>query len=101
VPSKLFRRWNIYLWTGVGISVAIVFVLIHGGGSRRAKGVIGVCYLFLACPVLIYKIIIALKGTPVVISGNCVLLELDPKWGFLDSPEIQAWWKVVVSISGM
>lgn len=42
-------------------------------------------YSFLVFPVLVYEIVVATKGRPVVISGNCMLVELDPKWGFYDS----------------
>ena len=51
-------------------------------------------------PVMVYEIIIATKGSPVVISGNCMLVELDPKLGFLDS-EISTFWKVLVGMTGL
>jgi hypothetical protein len=57
-------------------------------------------YSFLVFPVLVYEIVVATKGRPVVISGNCMLVELDPKWGFYDS-EIETWWKVLTGITGM
>ena len=55
--------------------------------------------LLLYFPVLVYECVIAGKGRPVVISGDCMLVELDPKFGFLDS-DIVAWWKVVSGITG-
>lgn len=55
---------------------------------------------FIYIPVLVYEIIIATKGRPVVISGNCMLVELDPRFGFLDS-EIETLWKVISGISGL
>ena len=51
-------------------------------------------------PVIVYEAVIANKGAPVVISGNCMLIELDPRFGFLDS-EIEAWWKVLVGFGGL
>jgi len=54
------------------------------------------CYI----PALVYTAIIASKGRPVVISGNCMLVELDPKWGFLDS-EIGLYWKAFVGVTGL
>jgi hypothetical protein len=60
------------------------------------SGVWAVTYL----PVLIYEIVVATKGRPVVMSGNCMLVELDPKLGFLDS-RIDTWWKALVSLVGL
>lgn len=51
-------------------------------------------------PVLVFEFVIAGKGRPVVISGNCLLVELDPKLGFLDS-KIEVWWKVLSGITGL
>lgn len=50
-------------------------------------------------PILVYEFVIAGKGRPVVISGNCMLVELDPKLGFLDA-EIESWWKALSGITG-
>jgi hypothetical protein len=50
-------------------------------------------------PVLVYESVIATTGRPIVISGDCMLVELDPRLGFLDS-SIEAWWKVLIIISG-
>ena len=51
-------------------------------------------------PVMIYEIVIARLGTPVVISGNCMLVELDPKLGFLNT-ELAAYWKAIVELTGL
>lgn len=59
-------------------------------------GILSYCYI----PALVYTAVIASKGRPVVISGNCMLVELDPKWGFLDS-EIALSWKAFVGITGL
>jgi hypothetical protein len=60
----------------------------------------GAAMLLIWIPVLGYEIRIAVMGTPVVISGNCMLVELNPRWGFLDT-EIEAYWKALVSLVGM
>jgi hypothetical protein len=56
--------------------------------------------IIISIPVLIYQAVIAAQGRPVAISGTCMLVELDPRWGFLDS-EIETFWKVLVGISGL
>jgi hypothetical protein len=56
--------------------------------------------MVLYLPEIIYEGVIAGKGTPVVISGDCMLIELNPKWGFLDS-EIENWWKATELITGL
>jgi hypothetical protein len=48
---------------------------------------------------LIYTAVIASQGTPLVVSGNCLLAELNPNKGFLDS-EISTRWKVLASFMG-
>jgi hypothetical protein len=60
----------------------------------------GVASLLMSAPLLIYQIDLAVKGTPVVLSGNCMLVELSPRVGFLDAP-IDAWWKAVVQWVGL
>lgn len=56
--------------------------------------------ILICIPLLIYECVIATKGMPVVISGDCMLVELDPRWGFLDS-EIETFWKALVGIGGL
>lgn len=68
--------------------------------TYKLKSVYALCTILLSFPLLIYEAIIATKGTPVVISGNCMLVKLDPKLGFLDS-EIDSCWKVLVGITGL
>jgi hypothetical protein len=72
----------------------------HVNSHEISKWFLGGYFLLIYIPVLVYEIIIATKGRPVVITGNCMLVELDPKYGFLDS-EIENWWKALVSISGL
>lgn len=68
--------------------------------TNKMKTAYALCTILLSFPLLIYEAIIATKGTPVVISGNCMLVELDPRLGFLDS-EIDNFWKVLVGITGL
>ena len=71
-----------------------------GNSHMKLKAGAGLGLLVMYIPVIIYESIIAVKGKPVVISGNCMLVELDPRFGFLDS-EIQVWWKFLVGLAGM
>lgn len=73
---------------------------VEPGAHKTVRASIAVCLIFIYIPVIIYESIIAVKGRPVVISGNCMLVELDPKWGFYDS-EIEVWWKILVSLCGL
>ena len=70
------------------------------GTHKEIRGFVAGMLLLIHIPVLIYQSIIAVKGRPVVISGNCMLVELDPRWGFYDS-QIENWWKVFVTITGL
>jgi hypothetical protein len=56
--------------------------------------------MVLYLPEIMYEGVIAGKGTPVIISGDCMLVELNPRWGFLDS-DIENWWKAVDFITGL
>jgi len=70
------------------------------GTHKDIRAFAATMLLLIHIPVLVYQSIIAVKGTPVAISGNCMLVELDPRWGFYDS-RIENWWKIVVSITGL
>jgi hypothetical protein len=63
------------------------------------RAILAAILMFIYVPVLVYEVLIAVKGTPVVISGNCMLVELDPRFGFYDS-EIDTWWKLLISLGG-
>jgi len=68
--------------------------------SAEIKVAVALSTLVISFPILIYEIVIATKGRPVVLSGNCMLVELDPKLGFWDS-EIDNWWKVISMLPGL
>jgi len=48
---------------------------------------------------LIYSCVVATRGRPMIVSGNCLLVELDPRLGFYDSV-IPADWKAITSFMG-
>ena len=48
---------------------------------------------------LIMTAVVASKGTPMVVSGNCLLVELNPRMGFLDSV-MSTRWKSFASFMG-
>ena len=56
--------------------------------------------LLLYVPVLVYEIIIATQGRPVVVSGSCMLVELDPNYGLLNT-QIPSAWKALCGIVGL
>ncbi|KAK4446667.1 hypothetical protein QBC34DRAFT_383018 [Podospora aff. communis PSN243] len=47
-------------------------------------------------PLLVYGTIVATRGTPVVVSGDCMLVEMSPRFGGLDWGEVELWWRVLV-----
>jgi hypothetical protein len=73
---------------------------MDGDSSSTISTVSGLLFFFLYIPILTYEIIIARAGSPVAISGNCMLVELDPKYGFLDS-QISTYWKTLTSLTGL
>jgi len=48
---------------------------------------------------LIYSCVIVTRGRPMIVSGNYLLVELDPRLGFYDSV-IPADWKAITSFMG-
>jgi len=102
--SRDFRILQTVEFFYSGIIITIVYILTADGnvGQRHKwlKAVAGIGLMLIWIPVVVYEGIIATMGRPVVISGNCMLVELDPRWGFLDS-EIVVWWKVLVGFAGL
>jgi hypothetical protein len=84
------------------LSFGLSFKIADDGNhsSIGLKVAWSVLTLILYIPEIIYEGIIAGKGTPVVISGDCMLVELNPRWGFLDS-EIENWWKALEVMTGL
>jgi hypothetical protein len=82
------------------VNVFVSVIGLSGASHGSLKVASGSLLLMIYVPVLVYEVIIAVKGTPIGISGNCMLVELNPRFGFLDSM-IESWWKVFVSITGM
>ena len=104
--SRIFRIIQTveYFYSGIVIT-GIMFASFGGSDSMGSRQRVlqvaaGLGLLVLWLPILAYEIRIALLGTPVVISGNCMLVELNPKWGFYDT-EIEDYWKVLVSLTGL
>jgi hypothetical protein len=98
----------VYSFSVIVTSIFFAWSFAGRGRSSResqslysyAKAGAAVALLLMYVPVIIYEAIVANKGSPVVISGNCMLIELDPRFGFLDS-EIETWWKVLVGFGGL
>jgi hypothetical protein len=86
-----------FIWPWIASTIGICIVR---GNLERAKLVFSIATITLVFPVWIYECSIAGMGRPVVMSGNCMLVELDPSVGFLNS-EIDSGWKWLVSITGL
>ena len=55
--------------------------------------------VIIALAELIMDAVVARSGTPIVVSGNCLLVELSPRLGFLDSG-VSTGWKALSSFMG-
>ena len=102
--SRAFKIIQTVEWVYSGYVIIAVLIGAAAGdvGSRhtKLKAIAGIGLMIIWIPVVVYEGIIATKGRPVVISGNCMLVELDPRWGFFDS-EIVVWWKFLVGFAGL
>lgn len=82
-----------------GLIAIVMDVEVDGGNTSRYM-----VSLFITCGPVVYEIIymalIASKGTPVVISGNCMLVELSPRFGYFDS-DVVFHWKLLMAITGL
>ena len=94
--------WLKYCFCVFVIQILFFCILgaMEGDGSEDLCTFTGVIFFFLYIPTLTYEIIIARAGSPVAISGNCMSVELDPKYGFLDS-EISSYWKTLTGLTGL
>jgi hypothetical protein len=85
--SRAFRIIQTCEWVFTILGLAAAFIASctiarHDDDAWHVKtlvwaGLSSILYV----PEIIYEGIIAGKGTPVVISGNCMLVELNPRWG--------------------
>jgi len=84
--------------------VCVLIMTSHsdGGNTDVSKEIFifTTATILISFPLLLFEIVIATRGRPVVISGNCMLVELDPKFGFWDS-EIDNLWKGLVGAGGL
>ena len=79
----------------VTFSVATLFLLLSVGQPDQFNAALAMP----ALGELIYTAVVASRGTPMVVSGNCLLVELNPRKGFLDSL-ISTRWKAFSSFMG-
>jgi hypothetical protein len=89
------RAHSFKLLQTVTFPVATLFMILNAKSPEGFNG-------FLAFPALaelIYTAVVASKGTPIVVSGNCLLVELNRRVGFLDS-NISTRWKAFSSFMG-
>ena len=101
--SRAFRiiQTTEAVFTAYALSYVSLSIMQEGapGRHKTQRAILAAILMFIYVPVLVYEVLIAVKGTPVVISGNCMLVELDPRFGFYDS-EIDTWWKLLISLGG-
>ncbi|KAK5654612.1 hypothetical protein OQA88_7242 [Cercophora sp. LCS_1] len=69
------------------------------GVARFMQAYLPVATLVTGVPLLLYGAILATRGVPVAVSGNCMLVELSPRFGFMDS-EIDLWWRALAGAVG-
>ena len=62
----------------------MILANIKGENRKRGEGFTK-SLVIPALAELIYTVVVASQGTPMVVSGNCLLVELNPRVGFLDS----------------
>jgi hypothetical protein len=89
------RSRNFRILQSVTFPVSTLFMFLSSSDPDSFNGMIALP----ALGELIYTAVIASKGTPMVVSGNCMLVELNPRKGFLDS-SISTRWKVFASFMG-
>ena len=89
------RAHSFKILQSVTFPVATLFMILNAGNLEGFNA-------YLALPALaelVYTAVVASKGTPIVVSGNCLLVELNPRVGFLDS-NISTRWKAFSSFMG-
>jgi hypothetical protein len=79
----------------VTFSVSTLFGVMSLGNPDQMGGAMALP----ALAELIMTAVVASRGTPMVVSGNCLLVELNPRRGFLDS-SISTRWKSFASFMG-
>ncbi|KAF2191463.1 hypothetical protein K469DRAFT_720480 [Zopfia rhizophila CBS 207.26] len=89
------RSRSFKIFQSVTFPTATFFALTLAGNPESFTG--GMACLALA--ELMYTAYVANAGTPMVVSGNCLLVELNPRKGFLDS-SINTRWKAFSSFMG-
>jgi hypothetical protein len=92
-----------FVWSYIVMFLGILAGCAGNGEEGKHRATILVfagTTVLINIPLLIYEGLIAGKGMPVKISGNCMLVELDPRLGFLDT-QIDSWWKALSSIGGL
>jgi hypothetical protein len=78
-------------------AVSTLFMMLVS--YAKAPGLFNGIMVMPALTELVIAIFVASQGTPIVVSGNCMLVELKPDQGFLDS-DISTRWKVFASFMG-
>jgi hypothetical protein len=97
--SDIFRAIQTVQANYSCLILVILFIMLKSDREVK-KWAVAFCTFLLSFPLLIYEADMATKGRPVVMSGDCMLVELDPRLGFLDT-DIDNWWKALVGITGL
>ena len=86
------RRYRIFQ------TVAFSYTFLCGISQHDRKSFPGLL-IIIALAELIMDAVVAGSGTPIVVSGNCLLVELSPRLGFLDSG-VSTGWEALSSFMG-
>jgi len=76
-----------------------IFSTLLGAVRKIPARRLGAGSIIVCLPGLIYTSAISTHGMPVVVSGNCMLVETSPRFGFYDA-RIETWWVVIVGFVG-
>ncbi|KAF3938668.1 hypothetical protein ABW19_dt0206070 [Dactylella cylindrospora] len=93
VRSNQFRILQTVTW-----SIASLAVIQSWRLPGKIADVASIASM-LAFAEFVFTIYVAMRGTPMVVSGNCLLVEQSPALGFLDS-SVPGTWKRIGSIMG-
>jgi hypothetical protein len=90
------RAYRIFQTTSFACGTFVCPFLL---GQEDIAGSVNTGMCVIAFAELVYSCVVATKGMPMVVSGNCLLVELNPRLGYLDS-SISTSWKALSGFMG-
>ncbi|KAK2761219.1 hypothetical protein FQN54_001741 [Arachnomyces sp. PD_36] len=89
------RSHTYKIFQSVSFKCAAFFIVACGENTGALNGWLAAITL----AELSFNIVVATRGTAMVVSGDCLLVELSPRLGFLDS-DASTPWKILTSFMG-